>query len=419
MNKKVDFMKDWTYLWYTINRKVESNMKKMVIMDIIVSLCIGILNFFPQKIMDLQTRKNKELVEQQMDQMSLEEKIAQMFLISYRSDEMDSNLQRQLQYKPGGFILFQENFTSYSKTIQFIEEIEKTAEIPMWIAIDQEGGRVQRIKALEDVHATEIPPMMDLGKTNQSELAYEVGKVLAKELQVFGIHMNFAPVLDVVENEQNKVIGNRSFGADVKLVSKMGIAVARGLEENGVIPVYKHFPGHGSTITDSHSDLPVLTKSKEELLASDWIPFQNAIENNAEVIMVGHLAIPSITGDATPATLSKAIVTDLLKQEMGFQGLVVSDALNMGALVNHYSEKEIYCLAIQAGVDLLLMPNDLERAIFYVKEGIQEGRVSLEQINTSVRKILMLKNKKINKKRQPKEILGSIAHRQIIQKIYP
>ena len=173
----------------------------------------------------------------------------------------------------------------------------------------------------------------------------------------------------------------------------MSTALAKGLSDNNIIPVYKHFPGHGNTTTDSHYELPIITKTKDELLKSDLIPFVNAIDNNAEIIMVGHLALPNITKDYTPASLSNIIITDILKNELGYQGIIITDALNMQAITKNYQEKETYELAINAGVDILLMPNNPKQAISLIKESINEGTITEENIDNSVYKILKLKKK--------------------------
>lgn len=362
--------------------------------------------------------KIKTEVEQQLESMTLEEKIGQMLITYYRKGTVDDQFKGELEkYQPGGFILFRENFTSYEDTIQLIETIENTAKIPLFIAIDQEGGRVQRLKELEDSYVTQIPPMTELGDTNDPALAYEVGKVIAEELQVFGINMDFAPVLDIVNNVENQVIGDRSFGSNVDIVSRMGLSLAKGLEDTGVIAVYKHFPGHGSTIVDSHYGLPVIEKTKEELFSSDLVPFKRAIESGAEVIMIGHLAVPNITNSEIPASLSKELITELLKQEMGYNGLIVTDALNMKALTNHYSEKDIYELAINAGVDLLLMPSSLESAVTYIRQSIAEGKIAEERINESVYKILTLKYKKLSLEKRDRVLLGSESHATIVKRV--
>lgn len=327
---------------------------------------------------------------EKVESMSLEEKIAQMLIISFSGTTLNSNTQKVLTYNPGGVILFANNIGSYNNTIKLVKDVQNSVNIPLFVSIDQEGGRVQRIKNMTGV--TNIPPMWEIGQSNDVNKSYAMGKIIGKDLKQFGINMDFAPVLDIVASENANVIGNRSFGASADLVAKMGVSLGRGLYDSGVIPVYKHFPGHGSTVTDSHYDLPVLTLTKEELLANDLIPFKEAIKNNAKVIMIGHLAIPNITNDKTPSSLSKVIITDLLKNELGYNGLVITDALNMKALTNNYTEKRIYELAINAGVDVLLMPSSIESAIKLIKESVKEGTIKEVQINNSVTKILSLKH---------------------------
>ncbi len=358
-------------------------------------------------------------VNEKLESMSLEEKIGQMLIISYRSGEMDDTLKSALvNNKPGGFILFAENFTTYEKTLNLIKSIKETADIPMFMSVDQEGGTVQRLKSLSDVQATKIPAMFDVGKTGDSDIAYQVGGVIGEELKVFGINVDFAPVLDIVESRNQSFIGSRSFGTTADLVSQMGIKLGKGLEDKGVIPVYKHFPGHGSTTTDSHYDLPVINKTKDELMEKELIPFKKAIGEGADIIMIGHLAIPKITNDKTPASLSKVLITDLLKTELNYQGLVVTDALNMGALTNNYKESEIYEMAINAGVDLLLMPKSSTSAMSSIKASIASGKITEDQINNSVRKILTLKYSKLTEDNYlDKSYLASSEHKKIIEKI--
>ena len=274
-------------------------------------------------------------IEEKMKSMSLEEKIGQMLIVYDYSQEVDDELLNKLnEIKPGGFILFRKNFANYEQTQKLISDINSTSEIPMFISIDQEGGRVQRLKELDDQTITLFPSMYELGNTNDENLADEVGKVMGEELRVFNINMNFAPVLDIYSNPSNTVIGDRSFGRTAETVSKMALSFSEGLKSTGIIPVYKHFPGHGNTFEDSHDTLPIINKTKEELMELELKPFIDAIDNGAEVIMVGHLAVPKITGDTTPASLSRKIVTDLLKKELGFEGIVITDALNMGALTS-------------------------------------------------------------------------------------
>lgn len=363
----------------------------------------------------------KEKVDSVMKDMTLDEKIGQMIIIYYYSDSMDDTLKISLDtVHPGGFILFKQNITTYDKTLKLIKDIKERSKIPMFISVDQEGGNVQRLLSLSDKTVSNIPYMYNVGNMNDTELAKDLGKVIAEELRVFGINMDFAPVLDVFSNSDNTVIGKRSFGTSSEVVSSMGLALGTGLKENGIIPVYKHFPGHGNTAVDSHVSLPIVDKTKEELYDLDLKPFQEAIKSGVDVIMIGHLAVPSITGDNTPASLSKKLVTDLLKDELGYNGLVVTDALNMKALTNYYEQNEIYVKAIEAGVDLLLMPSSSRECAKAIKQAVEEGRLSEEQIDESVRKILTLKYKEIvddYDEYLPDTYLNSSSHQEIISKI--
>ena len=391
-------------------------MKKLAVFLFIISLgCIGsgcFLMLKPEKPFDKMTVDEK--VENRMKHMTLDEKIAQMLVLYYMNDTVDSNLESVLaEVKPGGFIVMKENITTYDQTKKFVDDITKDSEIPMIISIDQEGGSVQRLKEISDIEVTNIPNMYDLGATGNLELAYQVGKVMAEELRTIGVNVTYAPVLDVYSNPLNTVIGKRSFSSDPQVVTDMGIQLAKGLEENGVIATYKHFPGHGDTVDDSHVKLPVVQKNYDELSSLELIPFKNAISSGAKIMMVGHISLPNVTGDNTPASLSKEIVTDTLKQKLNYQGLVITDALNMGALTKNYSKEEIYTQAIEAGVDLLLMPSGSKQAIEIIRKNISE-----ERINESVEKILKFKYTYLDQdNRLEKSYLGSTEHQEVIQQI--
>jgi len=363
----------------------------------------------------------KDRVLKTLENMTIDEKIGQMITIYYSAPSMDSTLKKAIEeVKPGGFILFSENMSSYDGTLKLIKDIKSLSSIPMFISIDQEGGIVQRLLSIKGVEVSNIPSMYEVGLKDDEELTYEVGKLIAEELRVFGINMDYAPVIDVYSNQDNKVIGKRAFGTTPEIVSKHGLKLAKSLEDNGVIPVFKHFPGHGNTATDSHLDLPVVTKTKEELMSFDLIPFKDAIANNASVIMIGHLAVPSITGDNTPASLSKILITDFLKKELGYKGLVVTDALNMGALTNYYSKEEICGKAVEAGVDVLLMPTSSRICLKSVKDALNNKKITESQINESVRKILTIKYEKLEKEYNnylDKDYLNNDNHKDIINKI--
>ena len=357
----------------------------------------------------------EDKVDKQMSSMSLDEKIAQMLVIYYLSPSVDDDLLNVIKtYSPGGFILMPDNYSTFDDTKKFIDTLNENSKIPMIISTDEEGGLVQRLKALTDVEVTDIPPMYDVGKTGDLTKAKEVAKVLAEELRTLGINVTYAPDADVWTNPDNTVIGDRAFGNDSKTVSDMAIAFNQALEENGIMGCFKHFPGHGDTLADSHYSLPVVNKTYEDIKSLELIPFQNAIENGAKMIMVGHIALPNITGDDTPASLSKKIITDILKTDMKYKGLIITDALNMGALTENYTDEEIVTKAVSAGADLLLMPNGTAKTIEYIKNNISEDR-----INESVKKILIYKYTYLKDyKYLDKTTLGSDEHKSIVNKIY-
>ena len=396
-------------------------MKKAIILIIIVLLIITFI-----KTINKTNDTSKEVInsfeeekDNKIDEMSLEEKIGQLLIISYRKDDIKEKLPTILEeVKPGGFILFSENITTYDDTINLIKSIKNSNDIPLFIGIDEEGGNVQRLKNLKDYKTSDIPYMSYVKTIND---AYNLGKVIAEELRVFGINLDFAPVIDCNWDNPKSVIGKRAFAGDYTTVAKLGVSLAKGLKNNKVIPTYKHFPNHGATATDSHQDLPVINKTEEELLNNDLIPYQEAIKNNADMIMISHLALPKITKDYTPASLSYEIITNLLKKKLGFKGLVVTDALNMQALTKNYSEKEILIKAINAGADLLLMPEDPVNAVKIIKEAVNGGLISEERINESVEKILSLKDSTIkNNYNEYLDVsyLNSSEHQDIINSIY-
>ncbi len=342
-------------------------------------------------------KESSEEIEEKvkLDDMTLEEKIGQMLMVSYSGTFLSEDIKYDLEtYKPGGVTLFYNNLSNYSDTLNFINDIKKSSEIPIFIGVDQEGGLVQRIDSSKFSMVSDIPSMGDVSLVNDLEVTRKLGFVMAKELRLFGVNMDFAPVVDVLDSLDNSVIGDRSFGTDKAVVSSQARVISDELRKEGIISVYKHFPGHGSAVLDSHFDLPLISKSKEELMSNDLVPYIDAInQDSIDVIMVGHLSVPSLDSSNTPASLSKSIINDFLKEELGFKGVVVTDALNMGALVNNYGEKEVLELAINAGVDIILMPSSAQEAIRLIKESISEGKISVERIDESVSKILDLKKK--------------------------
>ena len=356
----------------------------------------------------------RDPIAEEIKKMTLDEKIAQLLIVQNPGMQISEAEIKRLKTAPyGGYILMENNYGTLSATRKFVKNLQSYSKYPLIISTDQEGGNVQRIQKIQDRAATNIPEMYRVGKTNDVELAKEIGRVMAEEMRVVGINVDFAPDADVFSNPNNTVIGRRSFSEKPEVVAKMSLALAQGLEENGVIATYKHFPGHGDTAIDSHLSLPVIDRTREQLDKEDLVPFKNAIANGAKIIMVGHIALPKITNNNTPASLSKKINTTLLREELGFEGLIVADGVNMGALVNNYPEAEIYYRAINAGVDLLLLPSNPELAISSIKKNVSE-----ERINESVYRILKFKNDCLsNYKYLDDSFFGSAEHQKVVKRV--
>jgi beta-N-acetylhexosaminidase len=290
----------------------------------------------------------------------LRKQIGQLFLVGVQSETLTPQ-ERLLfeEYAFGGFILFKRNCHEAGQVVSLCRALgEMAGETPPFIAIDQEGGRVHRLPP----PFTHFPPAARIGETNDLDLAYRAGRATAAELTLAGINLNFAPVLDVNSNSQNPIIGDRAFGAEPKAVMMMGWSWAQGLRDGGVIPCGKHFPGHGASDKDSHFDLPLVAKSIDELKATELRPFAHACGNKIEALMTAHVLYPALDAQ-WPATLSEKIVTGLLRQQLGYGGVVCSDDMEMKAISDRYGVEDAALLSIRAGVDMLLFGRELARAV--------------------------------------------------------
>jgi beta-N-acetylhexosaminidase len=346
-------------------------------------------------------------LEQLVAGLTLEEKVGQMLMPDFRTwngedvvacnDEI-SRLIRE--YHVGGVILFRENVTGTEQTVQLVDQLQKAAgAIPLFIAIDQEGGRVVRLQT-----GTVMPGNMALGAARSPENTYKLAKAIGKELNVLGINVNFAPVLDVNNNPDNPVIGIRSFGSDPQLVAEMGTAYIKGLHDAGVAVAAKHFPGHGDTSVDSHLGLPSIPHDLERLEAVELVPFREAVKQGVDMIMTAHVTFPAIDStqavsrlDGTPvflpATLSEKVLTELVRNKLGFNGVIVTDSLKMKAIEDHFGPGEAVVRAVKAGADIVLMPGDLEESMQALLGEIRAGRISEARVDASVKRILGLKLK--------------------------
>ncbi len=330
--------------------------------------------------------------------MSLEEKVGQMMVVSFYGSILPEDAQALLQtWKPGGVVLLPSNLIAPQQITRLTNSIQQTivdaGAPPAFIMVDQEGGIISR---LQDGF-TQWPVPMLLTATQNPDLAYRFGGSLAEELRAVGINMNLAPVADLHTNPANPVIGRRSFGSDAELVAPMVAEVVAGLQGGEVLATVKHFPGHGDTSVDSHLELPSLPYTWDQLRRREIVPFQAAIEGDVGAVMVGHLALPAIEPNETlPASLSPVVVTGLLREELGYEGIIITDALDMDAIDLMYSTSEAALLAVQAGNDLILLgahisPQQQIEAMQAVVEAVRAGEIREERIDQSVRRILEAK----------------------------
>lgn len=316
------------------------------------------------------------------------ERIGQLFMIAaysggnnFNQDQVESLI---AAHQIGGVIFMQGTPEAQAR---LTNRYQKLAQVPLLIGMDAEWGIGMRLTGVQN-----FPQQMTLGATNDTALMYAVGQAIARQCKRLGVHVNFAPVVDVNNNPSNPVINFRSFGAYKKQVAQMGIAYMRGLQDNGIMACAKHFPGHGDVATDSHLDLPIIKKSLEELKATELYPFQKLTDAGVQSMMIAHLSVPAL--DQTPhlpTTLSRKVVTDLLRHEMGFNGLIFTDALNMKGVTKYFPDGETDVRAFLAGNDVLLFSQNVPLAIKKIKEAIATGNTTMQHVEESVKRILIAK----------------------------
>lgn len=342
-------------------------------------------------------------VQQIVDSMSLEEKVAQMFLvqpeaivdIGTATAAGDATKQAINKTPVGGFVYFSDNLQSEQQVQDMLRNVQKYSEdrigLPAFLSVDEEGGTVARVASTGRFDVTDVGDMAKIGASGDVQQARQAGETIGSYLSELGFNLDFAPDADVLTNPDNTVVKKRSFGSDPRVVSDMSLAVAQGLAQHQVYSVYKHFPGHGATAGDTHQGYAYTDKTLDELKQSELIPFENAIQNNAEFIMAAHISAPRVTGDDTPASLSKTMITDILRGQMGYDGIVVTDAMNMGAVTEQYTSAQAAVKALQAGADLVLMPEDFQEAYQGVLDAVKDGTLTEQRINESVTRIVKVK----------------------------
>jgi beta-N-acetylhexosaminidase len=333
-----------------------------------------------------------ERVEALLASLSLEDRVGQLLMVGFRGTRLDEDVESRVRGpRVGGVCLFKHNIASARQVARLNDGLRRLLadHIPPFVALDQEGGNVMRVSD----QVVRLPGNMALGATRSAELAYAAGRAQGEDLQRLGFNMNLAPVLDVNLNPQNPVIGIRSYGDSVSLVSEMGRAFARGQQEAGLVTVAKHFPGHGSTGTDSHEALPVMHETREEVLAQ-MEPFRAVLQEGLDGLMTAHVAIPRLTGDEVPATLNPRVLEGLLRRELGFDGLVLTDELEMEAIVQRYGVGRAAVLAVKAGADMVLVPwrhEKQEEVYEALLAAARSGELPAGRLEQAVRRILVAK----------------------------
>lgn len=339
-----------------------------------------------------------------LGKMSLREKVGQLFIVRPEALAENSNaetapatdrvddavISRIEEYPVGGIALFSRNITSTEQLPMFISDLQSSSKYPLFIAVDEEGGRVARIANSDFFNVASYKSMEDIGKSGDASKAEEVGRQIGSYLKELGFNLDFAPVADTNTNPQNIVIGDRSYGSDPALVARMVSAQLDGLHKSGIIGTLKHFPGHGDTKDDTHSGYVSVNKSWDELKECELVPFISVLDK-ADTIMVSHITVTSI--DKLPSSLSYEIITRKLRNELGYNGVIITDSMAMGAVADSYTSDIAAVMAVKAGADIILMPESLEKSFNAVLNAVNSGEISMERLDESVLRILKMKAK--------------------------
>lgn len=332
--------------------------------------------------------------------MTQEEKLWQLFFVTPEAltgvntaTRAGETTKDALEKMPvGGIIYFAKNLEDTDQTSEMLKNTQSYVKIPLFLGVDEEGGRVARVSSNEDMGVDPIDAMGTFGESGDIASLYNAVSGLAAGIHALGFNFDFAPVADV-SSGKNSVIGDRSFGTDASLCASMVSVAASALTDSGVVPCLKHFPGYGSASADDHNGPAEVTKTLEELEQCDLVPFVSGIEKGAPFIMVSHLSVPALTGGDMPCDLSYEAVTETLRNKMGFTGVIITDAQNMASITSRYDAGEAAVQALKAGVDMILMPDDLQAAYDAVSSAVGSGSLSAQRIDESVLRILQVKAK--------------------------
>ncbi len=334
-----------------------------------------------------------------LNKMTLEEKIGQLFFV--RPDALEkqdvkapatsiNEIQKYnlKKYNVGGIAFFGKNIVSREQIVEYIEDLQNNSKYTLFIGADEEGGLVRRLSYNPEIGITKFSPMREINNTKE---AFNVGNTLGKEMNELGFNMNFAPIADIQTNPENKVIGNRAFSHEADEVSKMVKATVKGFLSQNFSSTLKHFPGHGDTLKDSHLGVASSNVDLKTLMTREILPFESGIKAGADFVMTGHISLPNILNNHIPATMSKDIITNILRDALNFKKIIITDSLEMKAILNYYKTDEIITNCIMAGIDVLLMPKSLEEYFNRLRYMIIEDKIKEERINESTKRILDVK----------------------------
>ncbi len=341
-------------------------------------------------------QKLDEIVNAGIEVMPLEDKVAGLFIVTPESitgvstaiKAGDGTREALAKYAVGGIVYFSKNIQSEEQLREMLDNTLLYTKYPLFLAVDEEGGSVSRVA--EAGIGTKVDTAKAIGATGDANNAYQAGSTIGTYLSDLGFNLNFAPVADINVVDEN-ALGDRTYGSDPVVVSHFVSSMMQGLEDKNVTACLKHFPGIGSSTQDTHDGMVTTDRTLEKFRANEFSVFAAGIDAGANMIMVGHLSAPELTGDNTPCSLSSVVITDILRNELNFKGVIISDALNMSAITEYYTADQAAILALRAGCDMILMPEDFETAYNGVLQAVQDGTISEERINDSLRRIYRIK----------------------------
>lgn len=351
----------------------------------------------PEPVVELTPeQKLDEIVNAGIEVMPLEAKVAGLFIVTPEAitgvstavQAGDGTREALAQYPVGGLIYFKKNIQSADQITTMLDNTELYMRYPLFLAVDEEGGSVARLA--EAGVGTKVDNAKAIGESGDTNNAYQAGLTIGGDLSRIGFNLDFAPVADLA-NVEGSAIGTRSYGADAAAVSGFVGAAVQGLSEQGITSCLKHFPGIGGSTQDTHTGLASTSRTAEQFRAEEFTVFQAGIDAGADMVMIGHISAPELTGSNEPCTFSEAVVTDILRNEMGFEGVIITDAMNMKAVSDYYDSADAAIQALRAGCDMILMPEDFEMAYNGVLQAVKDGIISEERINDSLRRIYRIK----------------------------